>query len=130
MPHIVVEYTANLAEHLDVRQLLTALHRAACASGHFLPSSVRTRAIQLDDYLIGDEHASNSMVHIVARVRPRSDSQLRELGATLMEAVTGQLQQLQERLPLGITLEVQQIDVAHRFLLCNLEEFQAKRKPE
>ena len=39
MPHIVVEYSANLEEELDIRALLTKIHAAVLASGVFKVSA-------------------------------------------------------------------------------------------
>jgi 5-carboxymethyl-2-hydroxymuconate isomerase len=33
MPHIIVEYSANLADHLDLRRLVNDPHQAAIDSG-------------------------------------------------------------------------------------------------
>jgi threonine dehydratase len=51
MPHLVLEYTGNLA--LDVQPTLLKLNQALVASGHFDENAIKARAVRLDDYLVG-----------------------------------------------------------------------------
>ncbi|BEV13460.1 5-carboxymethyl-2-hydroxymuconate Delta-isomerase [Herbaspirillum sp. DW155] len=51
MPHLVMEYTGNLA--IDVQPTLQRLNQALVASGHFEENAIKARAVRLDDYLVG-----------------------------------------------------------------------------
>lgn len=51
MPHLVLEYTGNLA--LDVQPTLLKLNQALVASGHFEENAIKARAVRLDNYLVG-----------------------------------------------------------------------------
>ena len=42
MPHLIVEYSANLEPALDIRGLVEALHEAALETGVFPIGGIRT----------------------------------------------------------------------------------------
>lgn len=63
MPHIILEYSSNIAERLDAMALLKKLHDGVAA--HDIKSyKIKSRLRPLDDYIIGDENAANSMLHL------------------------------------------------------------------
>ncbi|QJP98961.1 5-carboxymethyl-2-hydroxymuconate Delta-isomerase [Herbaspirillum rubrisubalbicans] len=51
MPHLVLEYTDNLA--IDVQPTLLKLTQALVASGHFEENAIKARAVRLEHYLVG-----------------------------------------------------------------------------
>ena len=53
MPHCVIEYSAPLAEQIDIIKLVKATHQGAVDSGLFETSAIKTRAHRCDDFLIG-----------------------------------------------------------------------------
>ena len=74
MPHIMIEYSANIAEHHDVDALISAVHNAAI--GHGLPpvDGLRTRAAVRDHFRIADGSAELAFVAIAIRVGPGRDA--------------------------------------------------------
>ncbi|MES2026637.1 MAG: hypothetical protein V4448_13900 [Pseudomonadota bacterium] len=52
MPHVTVEYTSNLFS-LDTGKILQKLNAALAASGNFEEADIKSRAIKLDDYVVG-----------------------------------------------------------------------------
>lgn len=52
MPHVTVEYTNNLFS-LDTGKILQKLNAALAASGNFEEADIKSRAIKLDDYVVG-----------------------------------------------------------------------------
>lgn len=53
MPHLIFEYTANL-KCLDVRKSLKALNTALMDGGHFEGPDIKSQAIRMDDFLVGN----------------------------------------------------------------------------
>ena len=51
MPHVIVEYSANLAAAVEIKSLLAALHEAALETGVFPAGGIRTRAERRDEYI-------------------------------------------------------------------------------
>ncbi|NSL55761.1 5-carboxymethyl-2-hydroxymuconate Delta-isomerase [Uliginosibacterium aquaticum] len=62
MPHLVLEYTANLLPDFEPAQALHRMNTVLLASGEFVPDHIKSRAIRLDDFLVGDA-APGSFLH-------------------------------------------------------------------
>ncbi len=128
MPHLVVEYSANLEPDVDVAQLVRVLHEAAMMSGVFKPGAVRTRAVKREIYSIADDHPDNRFAHVVVRIGAgRSADVKRGLGEHLFDALTGALAEVSATRPLAISMEVQEIDPDFSFRKNNLHEIVAAR---
>ena len=92
MPHVIIEYSANVATGggggVDIDALVRAVHRAAIATGVAPMDGLRTRAVARDHYAIADEHPDNGFVAVVARLGAgRSHADKRALVSALMDAV-------------------------------------------
>jgi 5-carboxymethyl-2-hydroxymuconate isomerase len=128
MAHIVVEYSANLRGQLDLDGFLKAVHGAALATGVFPIGGIRTRAYAAEHYVIADGNPDNAFVHISLRVGHGRDVETRKLACEVIFAVAcQQLGDVYERLPLGIALEMQEIDPVLTFKKNNLHEHVKQR---
>jgi 5-carboxymethyl-2-hydroxymuconate isomerase len=128
MPHIIVEYSANLDDQIDIQKLIEAVHQAALRTGVFEVAAVRTRAERRDDYVIADGHEDNAFVAISARVAPgRSRETRQRLGQEIFDAACEYLEKVYERTPLAISLEVQEIDNTAAFRKNNLHAIVKER---
>jgi len=111
MPHLIVEYSANLDTRLDVRALVNAVHEASIATGAFDIKAVRTRAERRDVYALANGDPENAFVMVTVRIlRGRDDAIRRRLGEAMFEALRRHLQPIADVLPIAISLEVQEID--------------------
>jgi len=63
MPHIVVEYSDNLASKIDAQNMVGGLHEALAAEG-IDKARIKTRAIKLESYSVGDHGKGGEMVHV------------------------------------------------------------------
>ena len=68
MPHLTIEYSANVADHVDIDRLVGALHDAALATGVAALDALRTRAVRREHYAIADRHPDNAFVAVTARL--------------------------------------------------------------
>jgi 5-carboxymethyl-2-hydroxymuconate isomerase len=128
MPHIIVEYSANLDDQIDIQKLIEAVHQAALRTGVFEVAAVRTRAERRDYYVIADGHEDNAFVAISARVAPgRSRETRQRLGQEIFDAACEYLEKVYERTPLAISLEVQEIDNTAAFRKNNLHAIVKER---
>ncbi len=92
MPHIVVEYSENLATEIKQTQLLKQLHAKVSDFGLFSPEFVKARGIVFTDYVLPE--AVQAFVHITCSIldgrppekRLELSQQLFELAAQLMPA--------------------------------------------
>jgi len=69
MPHIHIEYSANLEEHVDMSALCNAVRTTAIAIDAFPMPGVRVRATRVDHYSIADGQAKHGFVDISVRLR-------------------------------------------------------------
>lgn len=129
MAHIVVEYSAGLRDRLDLPAFLAAVHQAALSTGVFPIGGMRTRAYQAEHYVIADGHPDNAFVHLSLKVGHGRDLETRKrAGETIFDAACRHLAPLYESLPLGISLEMQEIDPVLTFKKNNLHEHVKRRQ--
>lgn len=123
MPHITVEYSANLEPRVDMARLLRAAHGAALATGVFKLGAVRTRAERRDLYVVADGALGNAFVSVQVRIGVgRYAATRKALGGAIFEAVSRELDGVYADTPLGLTLEVLEIDETAAFRRNNLHE--------
>ncbi len=64
MPHFVVEYTDNIKEEADIRLLLKKANTILIDQGGLFPiGGIRSRAIELKDYVMADDDEDYAFVH-------------------------------------------------------------------
>ncbi len=117
MPHITIEYSANVANHHDIGALVHAVHTAGL--GHELPSldALRTRAARRDHFEVASGSENLAFVAIAVRVGPGRDAALKtNFIETLLDAAEGQLAAGDEGSPLAIawSIELHEIDPDYR----------------
>lgn len=122
MPHLIVEYSANLKNQIDIFKLVETVHHAALRTGVFEVAAIRTRAAGRDYYVIADGHRDNAFVAIFVRVAPgRPPETRRRVGQEIFDAACEFLKNVYETTPLAISLEVQEIDNTAAFRKKNLD---------
>lgn len=102
MPHIIVEYSANL--NVDLPDLLTRLHNTLAAQPTVDKARIKTRALPVPLAVVGKDHTS-AMIHIMLKLLPREPA----LRKTMAEALRDVAKPL---IPsdCALTVEVQQLD--------------------
>ena len=130
MPHLIVEYSANLEGRVDIARLVKAVHAAALETGVFPIGGTRTRAERRDVYAIADEHADNAFVHVQARIGQGRTPEVRQKAADhIFAAVKHATAHAFASGPLGLTLEIVEIDPVGSMKHNNLHEMvEARRK--
>lgn len=111
MPHLIIEYSANLDGAIKVHRLVEAVHKAALETGVFPIGGLRTRADRRDLYVIADGHPDNGFVHVQARIGAGRPPEVRQKAAeALFEAIKRECAAAFATRPLGLTLEIVEID--------------------
>ena len=129
MAHLIVEYSSNLRGRLDLPQLVRTLHQAALATGIFPVGGLRTRAYPTESYCIADGHPENAFVHVSVRVGHGRDLPTRRRACEqIFGAACDQLAELFARTPLGISLEMQELDPELSLKKNNLHEYVRQRQ--
>lgn len=77
MPHIVVEYTANIRDDARIPALLRTINATLIAQGGVFPTGgIRSRAIELHDYCVADGTEDDAFVHVTLKIGSgRTDAQ-------------------------------------------------------
>ena len=123
MPHVVVEYSANLEEELDIRALLQKIHAAVLASGVFKVSAIRTRAERREVYVIADGDPDNAFMHIDVRMGAGRDATTRmSVAQGVLDTIAAETREVFKRTGLGLSVEVREIDNNAALRLNNLHE--------
>ena len=110
MPHLVLEYSANVPDQPDFRRVLLDLHDALVASSLFERKDIKSRAVKHDTYAVADGAGDRAFVAVsIAILDGRSD----EVKAVLSEAALDVLVRAFPRLAEGgrgaISVEVRDL---------------------
>lgn len=62
MPHITLEYSSDIKDHIDLPALLRAMHDALAAQG-IDKARIKTRGLPLPYAVVGDAGAHGHMLH-------------------------------------------------------------------
>lgn len=91
MPHLTLEYTDNLSA-LPLRPLLHALNQRLIASGQFSGPDIKSRALPLTQYLVGDQDDGQAFVHLrLALLDGRDDAVKQALSTALLQILQQQV---------------------------------------
>jgi 5-carboxymethyl-2-hydroxymuconate isomerase len=129
MPHVIVEYSANLVDALDVKALLAALHAAALETGVFPAGGIRTRAERRDEFIVADGRPDAGFVHVMLRIGAGRDAATKKrAGEAVFAVLCDRLKPVQDKRPLAISLEVQELDPVLSFKKNNLHAYLSAEK--
>jgi 5-carboxymethyl-2-hydroxymuconate isomerase len=113
MPHIQIDYSANLADAVIDGRLVDKVHQAAIDSGIFPVWGIRTFARSLSDYRVGNGQAGNGFVNVSVRIAPGRHLELRQrITQELFGAMLAAMGPLFAQHRLGCQLEVTEFDAA------------------
>jgi 5-carboxymethyl-2-hydroxymuconate isomerase len=128
LPHLIVEYSANVEARLGLDALLDKLHACALRTGVFPVGGLRVRAHRADAYRIADLSPDNGFVHVTALIghgRPLDVQQ--RAGEELLAALAEHLEPLFATSPLALSLNVQELHPVLNFKKNNLHEYVKRR---
>jgi len=89
MPNLIIEFSRELARDEQIPALLMSVHQAAMASGLFIESHIKTRAIPVDYFLTGGVDAP--FIHAQLRIKSgRDQAQKKALSEAVLQAIRQQ----------------------------------------
>ena len=68
MPHLIVEYSANIEGELKLDALMARLRDCAVETGVFPLAGIRVRGARRDRFVIADGDPEHAFVHVMVRV--------------------------------------------------------------
>jgi 5-carboxymethyl-2-hydroxymuconate isomerase len=111
VPHITVEYSANLEATMPIAALVADVHRAVLATSIFKLGAVRTRAARRDMFVIADGDPQNAFINVVARVTSgRPAEKRRGLAEAIMAVLDQQTATSARSRGLALSVYVEEID--------------------
>lgn len=124
MPHLIVEYSANLAADVDPQRLARHLADAAVATGVFPVAGVRVRFHPVEDYRVADGHTDNAFLHLMIRMGHGRDLDTRKrAGEAIFAALRGYFADAYARRPMGISMEMVEIHPDLNFKDNNMRDY-------
>jgi 5-carboxymethyl-2-hydroxymuconate isomerase len=121
MPHITIEYSANLENDVDIRALVHGVHEAVHAAGGLEVGAVRTRAERRDLYEIADGDPTNGFIHVDLNMAPGRDVAARKrVAQATLDVVTEATKSVFARSGLALSVEIHEIDNSTALRLNNL----------
>ena len=131
MPHLVIEYSANVEDRIALGDLLDKLHACALTTGVFPLGGLRVRAYRADAYRIADKAPDNGFVHVTALIGHGRPLDVQQRAAEELFAVlTKHLEPLYANSPLSLSLNVQEFHPVLNFKKNNLHEYVKRRGPK
>jgi 5-carboxymethyl-2-hydroxymuconate isomerase len=113
MPHVVIEYSANLEAEIEPMRLVRTVHDAVLAQPIFEAPGVRTRAARREHFLIADGDPSHAFVAVTARIGPGRTQEARKAASeAIMAALYGALEPIYHSRGLILSVEVTELDGA------------------
>ncbi len=108
MPHIIFEYSSDLNEKIDIQPLLQDVHNTLADQG-VDKSRIKTRAVSLPYYVVGDHGANGPMVHItILLLAGRDNETKKKYSHPIHQLVTSELAKVIPEA--AVTLEVRDMD--------------------
>ncbi len=113
MPHVVVEYSANLEADIAPMRHLRIVHEAVLAQAIIEAPGVRTRAARREHFLIADGDPSHAFVAVTARIGPGRTQEARKAASeAIMAALFRALEPIYPSRGLILSVEVTELDGA------------------
>ena len=111
MPHIIIEYSSNLTD-INITNLMQDCHHALNGLHNVATERVKTRAIQLEHFLVGTHDDKGQMIHVTLRLLTgRSVEARQELAKVLYDKVRAHIPQ--DKYPhCAFTVEIVELDKA------------------
>ena len=111
MPHIRIEYSANMEARIDIASLCRALRDAAAATGLFPLAGIRVRALACTHAVIADGSPAHGFIDISLRLRGgRAPEEKHRAAKAVFDAAAAFCADDMARRPLALSLELRDID--------------------
>ncbi|MGZ9720450.1 5-carboxymethyl-2-hydroxymuconate Delta-isomerase [Rhizobium miluonense] len=111
MPHLAIEYSANLDGRPDIDALCERLLKTVLETGLFEIGAVRVRAFRADHYAIADKLPENAFVDLNFRIgKGRTADEKKRTGEAIFAAATEVLSPLFATPHFALSLEIREID--------------------
>ncbi|MEM7259300.1 MAG: 5-carboxymethyl-2-hydroxymuconate Delta-isomerase [Pseudomonadota bacterium] len=113
MPHFTFEYSANVAELVDLKKMATLIRDTALDTGFFELGAVRVRGVRCDVYTVADDLPDNGFIDLSLRLgQGRSDADKKLIGDAIFAALEQYLAAPLATEHFALSFEVREINSA------------------
>ena len=113
MPHLMIDYSANVEPDVDMGAFCDTLRDVAASIDAFPLAGVKVRAVRVDHYAIADGNPKHGFIDISVRIREGRDMQTKQNAAQkLFDAANEFVADVMQRRSLALSLELRDIDAA------------------
>ena len=108
MPHVIIEYTANVEADARIPELMRVLNDVLIGYADVFPiGGIRTRALRLDQYRMADGAEDDAFIHVTVRIKAgRRKAVTGPICAAMFAAMRAHLADVFARRYLGVTLDL------------------------
>lgn len=111
MPHLTLEYSANLDGRIDLEGLCGALNEEIAALPFFEVGAIRVRAIRCESYAVADRGPLEAFIDMQFRIGTgRSQAEKKAAGDALFAAASRHAAALLAEPHFALSLEIREID--------------------
>ena len=111
MPHIIIEYSANVEERIEMSAFCELMRQTAANIDAFPMPGIRVRAYRADHYAIADGNAKHGFIDIAVRLRGGRTLTIRKDALqTLFDAASTFLIPTLSEQSLALSMEMRDID--------------------
>jgi len=116
MPHLTLEYSANVTVESDLASLFHRLHEALVQTGGIRLENCKSRAYPARDFLVGSGSEGSAFVHLDIRFLEGRPAEVRQsIGQEARDILVEWFQFSVDTLDLQVTVEVRDIERALYF---------------
>jgi 5-carboxymethyl-2-hydroxymuconate isomerase len=116
MPHLRLEYTANVPQKVDFSDLLAELQQTMSEVGNIPIANFKSRAYRLEDYCMADGASGKSFVHLDVQFLEGRPLELKQrIGEALMGALKARYAPAIAQGGLELSVELREIQRAVYF---------------
>lgn len=110
MPHLVLEYSANVPDEPDFALVLRRLHEAMTTVGPFDLSNVKSRAVRREPFRVADGAPDRAFVHLTVSVLSGREARvLRETGDALFAVLRESFPRARAERRCDLTVEMREM---------------------
>ena len=113
MPHLMIDYSANVEPDVDMGAFCDTLRDVAATIEAFPLAGVKVRAVRVDHYAIADGNPEHGFIDISVRIREGRDMETKLNAAQkIFDAANEFVADVLQRRSLALSLELRDIDAA------------------
>jgi 5-carboxymethyl-2-hydroxymuconate isomerase len=110
MPHITVEYSANMIERPKAKVFLRTLHDALVGCGPYKMEDIKSRLVRYDNFLVSNGEKEQAFVHLHLAIMPRDTEIHKKTTATLLELLKKEFATSMETKNCALSVEIRLLD--------------------